>query len=104
MKLQVQEINESNQMCEVRKLYRDSLDNGDFIHFYVMFLLSKMKYMKFYIFLHNDDLVGFICVKEHKKDLKIMSYGIKDGYKNRGYENFMFSIIKNMYTKKESIV
>ena len=104
MKLQVQDISESSQICEVKKLYRDTLDNGDFIHFYTMLLLSKTKYRKFYVFLHNDDLVGFMCLKENNKEVKIISYGIKDGYKSRGYDSFMFSIIKNMYAKKESII
>lgn len=100
MKLQVQNVLECNQMCEVRKLYRDTLDNGNFINFYTMYLLSKMNYRKFYIFLHNEDLVGFMCLKDNDNEVKIMSYGIKDQYRNRGYESFMFSIIKNMYTKK----
>lgn len=99
MKLQVQNILECKQICEVRKLYKDTLDNGNFINFYTMVLLSKMKSRKFYIFLHNEDLVGFMCLNDNN-DVKIMSYGIKDQYRNSGYEAFMFSIIKNMYTKK----
>ena len=99
MKLQVQDINECTQICEVRRLYKASLDNGDILHFYIMFLLSKLKYRKFYVFLHDYDVVGFICLKE-SKDIHIISYGIKDEYKNRGYQKFMLSIIKHMYEKK----